>query len=180
MNGTQWVELYKIESKLNSKPQLVKIEDLIKIPKGERRPRAAKCNANKKMKDLLPYIRALVQAVVPTHAWSYSDVLREFLLCDSSDDEAEEDEDYTGDLLGGKRETKAAPGLLVVITAQDNLAQNLGPVPAEHASRLAQEHRASGKNIEILSTPVLPPRMPRTHSKVSGSASSSLFPRYAS
>ena len=169
LNGTQWAELYKIESKLNSKPQLVKIEEIIKVPKGEQRPRAAKRHANKRMKDLLPYIRALVQAAVPTHAWSYSDVMQEFLLCDSSDDEAEEDEDYTSDLLGERRETEVAPGLPVVVATQDNLAQNLGPVPVEDAQV---------KDTETPSTSVFPPRMPRAHSRES--VSSNLFPRYAS
>ena len=84
LNGTQWAELYKIESKLNSKPQLVKLEDLMIVAGNKWEYRAAKLEANRKIKDLLPHIRALVKAVVPTHAWSYDDVQRWLLLDDSS------------------------------------------------------------------------------------------------
>ena len=61
-----------------NKPQLVKLEDLVKVPVSSRPKRKAAANASSLIKDLVPYIRAVVQSMVPTHSWDYNRMLQMF------------------------------------------------------------------------------------------------------
>ena len=55
-NGCYWAELFKFGNKLVNKPQLVKLEDLVKVPASSRPKRKAAENASIFIKDLVPYI----------------------------------------------------------------------------------------------------------------------------
>ena len=76
-NGCYWAELFKLGNKIVNKPQLVKLEDLVKIPTSRPKRQAAE-NASLLIKDLVPYIRAVVQSMVPTHSWDYNRMLQMF------------------------------------------------------------------------------------------------------
>ena len=79
-NGCYWAELFKFGNKLVNKPQLVKLEDLVKVPAStsNRPKRKAAENASLFIKDLVPYIRAIVQSMVPSHSWDYNRMLQMF------------------------------------------------------------------------------------------------------
>ena len=66
-NGCKWAELFKLGNKLVNKPQQVKVEDLLKV--NQKRQSATK--AAQTIKDLIPYIRAVVHSMVPKHPWDY-------------------------------------------------------------------------------------------------------------
>ena len=66
-NGCKWAELFKLGNKLVNKPQLVKVEDLVKV----HQKRQAATKAAQTIKDLIPYIRAVVHSMVPKHPWDY-------------------------------------------------------------------------------------------------------------
>ena len=80
-NGCQWAELFKMGNKLVNKPQLVKIEDIFLITpdsEGSRPKRKAAAKASLTIKDLVPYIRAIVQSMVPKHSWDYERMVQMF------------------------------------------------------------------------------------------------------
>ena len=64
-NGCQWAELFKLGNKLVNKPQLVKVEDLIKV----KQKRHAAIKAAHSFKHLVPYIRSIDPGITPKHPW---------------------------------------------------------------------------------------------------------------
>ena len=102
LNGCQYAELYKLGDKITNRPQLVKVQDLMLLPT----TRAAKAKAKVAIKDMVPYIKAIVKAMVPTHAWSYSRLLQEL-----QDEELDiEDEIETGISTEGEVQVNTPEG----------------------------------------------------------------------
>ena len=97
-NGCYWAELYKFGSKLVNKPQLVKVEDLMKVSKPKRQ---AATKAAQTIKDLVPYIRAVVHSMVPKHPWDYKGMLQMYrnndLLYEDEDQLLEDFEDVVSE-----------------------------------------------------------------------------------
>ena len=80
-NGCDWAELFKLGNKLVNKPQLVKVEDLVivtPVSNDSRPKRKAAEKAALTIKDLVPYIRAIVQTMVPKHSWDYDRMIQMF------------------------------------------------------------------------------------------------------
>ena len=82
-NNCEWAELYKLGSKVTNRPQLVKIQELILLPKS----RAAKVRAKAAIRDMIPDIMAIVQSRVPEHSWNYEEMLALFNTDDSDEEE---------------------------------------------------------------------------------------------
>ena len=108
-NGDSWAELFKLGDKITKRPQLVKTADLMLLPTG----RAAKSRAKLAIKEMVPYIKAIVSTMVPTHSWSYERLLQ-YLEDDDLDidDEVEvqnEEEDKEDGSEGEKGQTLLPP-----------------------------------------------------------------------
>ena len=89
-NGNLWVEIYKMGSKITSKSQFVKAEDLLPLPKRQQRQSAV--NARKKIQEALPHIMAILKTKPPTHAWDFDTLMK--LLDSDLDDDLEEEAEY--------------------------------------------------------------------------------------
>ena len=69
-NGCQWAETYKMANKMVNRPQLVKTEDLLVLPKQRRK---AAIEAEKAIQNILCLVDN--PKITPTHAWSYEDYI---------------------------------------------------------------------------------------------------------
>ena len=78
-NGCQWAETYKMANKMVNKPQMVKTEDLLILPKEKRQ---AAVRAEKAIKNIMYLTRD--RETSPTHGWLYDD----FLVSSDDDDDS--------------------------------------------------------------------------------------------
>ena len=105
-NGCYWAELYKMGNKIVNKPQLVKVEDLMKITKPKRQ---AATKAALAIKDLAPYIRAVVHSMIPKHPWDYDRMMKMYRSGELSYEEEDENvlvEDLEDEIESENTETE--------------------------------------------------------------------------
>ena len=82
-NDCEWAELYKLGDKITNRPQLVKVQDLIRLPTS----RTAKTKANLAIREMMPDIMSLAASKVPEHSWSYQQLLDLFNSGELDDDD---------------------------------------------------------------------------------------------
>ena len=102
-NNDTWAELFKLGEKITNKPQLVKVQDLILLPTG----RAAKSKAKTAIKNLIPLINKVLEAVAPTYSWSYETWLQ-LLEEEDLEDHISDDEDTTLTTTGETTQSDSA------------------------------------------------------------------------
>ena len=127
INGSDWAHAYKMADKMTNRPQLVKVEDLTRVPTKRKAALAAK----KAIKDLVRYIFFMQET--PTHAWRHEDWIDECLETDDEDEEEGEtnEEDATSSHLGESAVLKPTLPFSDTSSSQD-LPRSRPKLPPRH------------------------------------------------